>query len=119
MTLISTAVFTDETGLRRYFEPRRERDMNITQARKAASRFWGRRVRAAGHRLERICLVESCGVTVRAHEKVDDRWLCFAPPEDAPGYLHACLTLSGTRPSQAFLPPPTLEINGYVYRLDV
>ncbi|MEP3278700.1 MAG: hypothetical protein ABJN26_25170 [Stappiaceae bacterium] len=119
MTLISTAVFMEETGLRRYFEPRREHNMNITQARKAASRFWGRRVREAGHQLERICLVECSGVSVRTHEKVDDRWLCFAPPEDAPGYLNACLTLAGWRASQVFLPPPTLEINGYVYRLDV
>lgn len=119
MTLVSTAVFTDDNGAVRYFEPRRERDMTLTQARKAASRFWTRRIREAGFALRRICLIERHGMVLTAHEKIDGRWISYTPPEDPPAYLDACLTLTGTPPPDRFLPPPILEINGYLYRLEI
>lgn len=127
MTLhVSVALFRRD-GRPTFKTPRKEASDNITQARKAAARFWRGNIRDPD-KLQRIFVVSASGNAISVSECTErtgltNRWteqaLSAAQANEQP-HLAVCLTELGIDPDRA--PPPmpdVLEINGVVYRREI
>ena len=109
-----------ELGFRR---PRREIGGDITQARKAASRYWRGHV-TEGDKLLTIYVVEADRGVYAVSERAADApaWTRYSiQPAEVRSVPHivACLRELGVNPDRAPPPPPeVLVINGWTYRRD-
>ena len=115
ITFVSTAICDNKDGST-YFQPKREVVADLTQARKAASRFWAGRVRHSKNELEKIVLFELAGLQARFHEKsIDGNWVAYTPPDELLSYQQSLIDLAGGLPNRNPPMPQVLEINGVIY----
>lgn len=119
----SVAIFRTKGGKTIFKQPRKERPTNVSQARKAAMRYW-RTCIGEGDLLHKVILVREINGQLSISERADTigRELPWTEHtydlREAPKLPHiaACMELLGVDPQKA--PPPmpdVLEINGVRY----
>lgn len=104
--------------------PRKERPDDLTQARKAAMRFWAGHL-ASGDTLVKVFLVREFAGTLEISERgpADALWKGYSREirgAEAEPHIAACLGELGIDPNAS--PPPLpdiLNINGFVYRREI
>lgn len=122
MSFVSVALFR-RGGETVYRAPHREVGRDLTQARKAASRYWNGRIKEPD-RLDTLFVVEvqaGCAVVSEraAQAKEWMRWRAPIAHVRRHAHIVACLVKLNIDPDRAGEPPPeTLTINGYTYRRD-
>ncbi|MCV6547550.1 MAG: hypothetical protein OIF56_09755 [Cohaesibacter sp.] len=114
---VSTATMRDDKGKLVFLRTRRETATRTTQARKAASRFWGGVANGRGWELDCLYCVKrgASGGFVVSERRTDRRdWLTYIAAEKPSPQINACITeLGGPLPDQP--PPQSLTINGWTY----
>ncbi|MCL4767759.1 MAG: hypothetical protein KJZ80_16145 [Hyphomicrobiaceae bacterium] len=123
MTPYASVALFGRNGDVLFSPPHKERPTNITQARKAAARFWRSNL-TAGDTLGSVILVREFAGQMEISERAagsNRPWLEFtreiAEARQEP-HLAACLDVLRVGPGRAEV-PDVLEINGVIYRRDI
>jgi hypothetical protein len=104
--------------------PRKERPADVTQARKAAMRFWQGNI-AAPDVLVKVILVREFAGKLEISERGpnETNWIGYdreISGADQEPHIAACLGELAIDPSAAMPPlPDVLNINGFVYRREI
>lgn len=123
MTPFASVALFRRDGKTVFKPPRKERPNDITQARKAAMRYWSGA--ANGDTLLRVFVVREYGgmLEISESEGAGKPWLMRA---DAPStaarepHLAAAMAELGVDPTDAMPPvPDALVINGFTYRREI
>ncbi|RUX04769.1 MAG: hypothetical protein E5V51_00295 [Mesorhizobium sp.] len=124
MTPFASVALIRRNGSIVFRPPRKERPEDVTQARKAAMRFWSGHL-AAGDALVKVILVREFAGKLEISERgaKDTNWIGYDREirstigED---HITACLGELGIDPDAApALLPDVLTINGFVYRREI
>lgn len=107
--------------------PRKERPTEVTQARKAAARYWRAGLVTGDTLVKLIVLREYAGrlqISERGHNNGHDKpWVEYDMDVSAAvrePHLAACLAELGVDPARAAPPmPDVLEVNGIIYRREI
>lgn len=124
MTPFASVALFKRNGNVVFRPPRREHQDNITQARKAASRYWAGRAKD-GEALHRVMLVREIGGKLDVSDRLADGrdWRSYElEPSIASREPHLLAVMAelGINPGEAPpLMPDVLTINGYTYRRDI
>ncbi|MDX8492891.1 hypothetical protein RFN29_15035 [Mesorhizobium sp. VK22B] len=124
MTPFASVALIRRNGTIVFRPPRKERPDDVTQARKAAMRFWAGHL-AGGDVLVKVILVREFGGKLEISERGpnDTNWIGYDREirgAEAEPHIAACLGELGIDASAAMPPlPDVLNINGFVYRREI
>lgn len=119
----SVGIYANSNGTI-YKGPRKERPLDLTQARKAAMRHWAKEERN-NERLVRVVLAREINGTLEISEKTpgERHWLHYTSEiQSITGDPHLMAILAELGIDQNAAPPPlpdVLVINGHTYRRDI
>ncbi|TIW56703.1 MAG: hypothetical protein E5V54_11330 [Mesorhizobium sp.] len=124
MTPFASVALIRRNGQIVFRPPRKERPADVTQARKAAMRYWAGHL-ATGDALVRVILVREFAGKLEISERgpADTNWKGYSREiagAEAEPHIAACLGELGIDASAAMPPlPDVLNINGFVYRREI
>lgn len=127
MTPFASVALFRRDGSIKFKPPRKERPDDLTQARKAAMRFWRGNLGEGDTLVKLIVMREFSGrlqISERAHNAgLDKPWVDFQADISSAmkePHLAACVGELGIDPAKAQPSlPDTLEINGIIYRREI